>query len=124
MSANGGSAPSQASQASTGPAGSATPRGTVPSAAPRSPGGRRPAPEARPPGRGPGHGTREHQEVEGPEGGVAPPEEPEGEQVDQVDAGDVHIEEVAVRDRALEESRRDVVHERRVGAEGPAGRGG
>jgi hypothetical protein len=61
-------------------------------------------------------------QVEEPPGQVARAADPQHGQVEQVDAGKVHVERVAVGHRSLVDQPGDVVHQRRVVDEGPAAR--
>src|SRR5262249_26350454 len=53
---------------------------------------------------------------------VARAEEPERKRVEQVDAWEVHVKEVAIGRRAVSDAPGDVVHEGRVVDQGPAAR--
>src|SRR5262249_48015723 len=67
-------------------------------------------------------GGREAGEVEDAPARVAGAEEPERKRVEQVDAWEVHVEEVAMGSRAVSDAPGDVVNQRGVVDQGPAAR--
>ena len=70
-------------------------------------------------GNQPGGRAGEDRQVEGPEGAVTASERDQCQRVGEVDTGPVHVEDVAVRRRPVQETGRHVVHEGAVVDHGP-----